>query len=198
MKNTIVWDLKANTVLQIVFTYTIRKVQHKISFYYALNEDTLLDPAILGPEIQKKMLVNGFNHWLCSEVTWESILFSPTTSGFFKWTAFDILNLSEQDLDTSQGLRFSLVRYNRDKPIFFSIYGIPKELETPTRETISPMLSWFSQNFQLPYEESSLSLAFRGCTSPVQSGIDAPIIGLGAKKFKLPEKQQNTLNQNPI
>lgn len=193
MKNTIVWDLKANTILHVVLTYSIRKVPHKISFYYALNEDTKLDPAILGPEIQNKMLVNGFNQWFCSAVTWDSILFSPTTAGFFKWTALDIFDFSEQNLDTSQGLRFSLVRYNRDKPIFFSIYGIPKELETPTRETLMPMLSWFSQNFQLPYDETTLSLAFRGCSSPVQSGTDAPIIGLGAKKFNLPEKQQQNL-----
>ena len=199
MQNTIIWDLKANTVLQVVLSYSLRKVIHKISFYYALNEDQQLDPAILGSEIQKELIINGFNKWLCSEVMWESILLSPTTEGFFKWTAWDFLDLPDQELDTAQGLRFSLVRYNRDKPIFFSLYGISKELEIPTRETMTLMLPWFGQNFQLPYDNTFLSLAFRGCASPVQSGADSPIIGLGAKKFKLPEKQQNTLNQqNPI
>ena len=60
------------------------------------------------------------------------------------------------------------------------------------------MVSWFGQDFQLPYGDTTLSLAFRGCSSPLQSGTDAPIIGLGAKKFKLPEKQQDTLNKNNI
>lgn len=195
MQNTIIWDLKANTVLQIVLSYSLRKTIHKISFYYALNEDQQLDPAILGPEIQKELIINGFNRWLCFEVKWEAILLSPTTAGFFKWTAWDIFDLPDQELDTAQGLRFSLIRYNRDKPIFFSVYGIPKGLELPSRETMTDLLPWFSQNFELSYGSSTLSLAFRGCTSPVQSGSDAPIIGLGAKKFKLPQKQQNNYEQ---
>ena len=61
MENRLDWELKANTVLQIVFFYTLRAVRHKISFYYALNEDHPIDPAILGKSLQEEMMINGFS-----------------------------------------------------------------------------------------------------------------------------------------
>ena len=113
--------------------------------------------------------------------------------GFFKWTQWDTFDFPYNELDTSKGLRFSLVRYNRDNPIVFSLYGIPKDFEIPTREMADKLQPWLSQNFQLT--DNSLSLSFRGCTSPVQSGRDAPITGIRVKFFNLPENQQAKLKR---
>lgn len=86
-----------------------------------------------------------------------SIEFKKKNNRFF------VLN----ELDTSKGLRFSLVRYNRDNPIVFSLYRIPKDFEIPTREIAEKRQPWLSPNFQLP--DNSISLSFRGCVSSVQS-----------------------------
>ena len=196
MLNIINWDLKAGTVIQVIFAYTEREVQHKISFYYVLNEDKTLDPSVLGQSFQNEIL-EYFNSLLCSEVTWNYILLSPTTVGFFKWTSFDAFegfDQQNQGLDTTRGLRFSLVRYNRDKPIFFSLYGLKQDLDLPTRAELSQILPWFSQGFELPYKDTAISLGFRGCSSPVQSGGDAPVTGIGLKFFSLPKNQQGPLS----
>lgn len=188
MLNIVNWNLKAGTVIQVIFAYTERDVQHKISFYYSLNEDNTLDPSVLGQSFQNAMLAY-FNTLLCSEVTWDYILLRPTTVGFFKWTSFECFDQQNQGLDTTRGLRFSLVRYNRDKPIFFSLYGLKQDLDLPTRAELSKIQPWFSQGFELPYNDTAISLGFRGCSSPVQSGVDAPITGVGLKFFSLPKNQ---------
>lgn len=61
MENILNWEWKANTVLQIVFFYTLGGVRHKISFYYAFNPDPRIDPVILSKNLQDEMIINGFS-----------------------------------------------------------------------------------------------------------------------------------------
>lgn len=61
MENILNWEWKANTVLQIVFFYTLGVVRHKISFYYAFNADHRIDPVILSKNLQDEMIINGFS-----------------------------------------------------------------------------------------------------------------------------------------
>lgn len=74
------------------------------------------------------------------------ILLSARTVGFYKWIDFDAFDLSNQELDGSKGLRFSLVRSNGDKPIYFSLYSIKKELKLPSREVRDEIKTWFSSD----------------------------------------------------
>lgn len=197
----ILWNLEKNTILQVVFVYELLGVPHQISFFYVLNEDCTVDPCACCQKFQNVVIDTTFNKWASTEVTWLKILLTPSSQGVFTWLyqppeTAAVAKAPDGACDITRRLRFSLIRYNREKPIFFAFYGIPENLKQPTRQELQDIMPWFSDEWLLAISETvNLSLGFRGTASAVQTGETSPVIDVVAKFVKIPDKQQATYRQ---
>ena len=189
--NSLMWTLVDGNILTVELNYLVFNRTHKVQFFFVVKTEGIkkASPLTVTTFFRNYFLAQIFRDVCSQELIWESTKVTHL-EGSLKLpedaqTANTELETSGEPIDMENRLRVSFVRYNRNTPIFFYLYGIGENLE------ISKMASALLKMTQedLNMEGEGVGFRFAGLTSPNQVTENNFVVSISCKKQPIPKKQ---------
>lgn len=195
--NELIWTLVEGNILTVELNYLVFNRTHKVQFYFVVKKGAPLkaSPLTVTTFFRNFFLSKIFLDVCSQELIWESTKVSHL-EGSLKLSEDAQTNtelekpepLAEAaSIDMENRLRVSFVRYNRNAPIFFYLYGIRENLET--KKMASALLKLTQEDLNIEGSDGSVGLRFAGLTNSSQVTENNFVISVSCKKQPIPKKQ---------
>ena len=201
--NSLMWTLVEGNILTVELNYLVFGRTHKVQFFFVVKTGGPLplkaSPLTITAFFRYYFLSKIFIPEVCSqELIWESTKVSHL-EGSLKLSEDAITNTAletpegtsglagAEPVDMENRLRVSFVRYNRNAPIFFYLYGIRENLET--KKMASALLQMTQEDLHIEGSDGPVGLRFAGLTNSSQVTENNFVVSISCKKQPLPKKQ---------
>ena len=200
MASELIWTLVEGNILTVELNYLVFNRPHKVQFYFVVKTGAPLkaSPLTVTAFFRNFFLSKIFLDVCSQEWSWESTKVSHL-EGSLKLSEDAITNtaleapeetsglVGAEPVDMENRLRVSFVRYNRNAPIFFYLYGIRENLETT--KLASALLKMTQEDLNIEGSDGPVGLRFAGLTNSSQVTETNFVVSISCKKQPIPKKQ---------